>query len=119
MKHLYRIFKSKNFLSIDELLCLCMQLDKLFREKFVDLISQTAVVLLRKEIIFNYGQMTQRELNTHKTMSVAMDCIDLIMYTYEPDYNEACLHFNNSMDQNFQNLTILSGTYLIYYYYYY
>lgn len=94
MAYLYRSLKIKEsnnqILSIDELLVKCMALEQSLREKSLRSISQTAAVLLKKEIIFGYEQMTPRELNAHKSMYVAMDCIDLLMDTYEPDYEEAC-----------------------------
>lgn len=94
MAYLYRSLQIKDNnnqnMSIDELLVQCMALEQSFREKSLRSISQTAAVLLKKEIILGHEQMTPRELNAHKSMYVAMDCVDLIMDTYEPDYNEAC-----------------------------
>lgn len=90
MMCLYRVLQTDKRFSIDELLWRCMQLEQSFRELFVDLISHTAVALLKKKVVFGHSQTTLYELNAHKTMYIALDCIDLIINTYEPDYDKAC-----------------------------
>lgn len=111
MNYLYRAMQSKKSLSIDELLCQCMQLEESFRENYLNLISRTAVTLLKKEVVPNHDKMTNRELNAHKTVLVAMDCIDLLLSTYEPDYDEACQKINSYlMNPNLQNTTNSSGS---------
>lgn len=99
MKYLYRKLQTDRPLSIDALFYRCMQLEQSFREKFLSLISQTAVTLLKKEIIFEHDQMTQRELNASKVMYIAIDCIDLIMNTYELDFDEVCKETNKDIKQ--------------------
>lgn len=88
MKYIYRLLKTENHFSIEECLCQCMRLEQSFREKFLDIISHTAVILLKKEFILKCGKITQYQLNAYKTMYITMDNIDLIMHTYEPDYDE-------------------------------
>lgn len=105
MKQLYNILQTKATISIDELFYQCMRLEQSFREKYFDLISQTAVILLKREMIFEYDHLikqSQHELHAHKTMYVAMDSIDLLMHTYEPDYNEVCHDYlkKNLIDPN-------------------
>lgn len=90
MKYLYHTLQTEDTKDIEELLYQCMQLKQSLKEKCLDLISQTAVTLLKKEIFFEHSQMTQHELNAHKTMYITMDCIDLILSTYEPDHYEVC-----------------------------
>lgn len=101
MKQLYRILNTENPLSIEECLRQCMELEQSFREKFLDLISHTAVILLKKEFILKCDGNTQHELNAYKTMYITMDNIDLILHTYEPDYDEVEQELNkNSTDLN-------------------
>lgn len=93
MKQLYNILQTEEAITIDELFYQCMRLEHSFREKYLDLISQTAVILLKREMIFEQDHMnkqSQYELHAHKTIYVALDNIDLLMNTYEPDYNEVC-----------------------------
>lgn len=99
MKYLYRILQTDKPLSIDALFYRCMQLEQSFRETFLSSISQTAVTLLKKEIIPEHDQMTRRELNASKVMYIAIDCIDLIMNTYEPDFDEVCKETNKNLKE--------------------
>jgi len=100
MKYLYHVLQTENPKSIEELLRQCMRLKQSLKEKCLDLVSQTAVTLLKKEIFFEHSQMTQHELNAHKTMYIAMDCIDLIMSTYEPDHYEVCQELYKNVGEN-------------------
>lgn len=101
MKHLYCMLKTENYLSIEECLCHCMGLEESFREKFLDIISHTAVVLLKREFILKRSDITQYELNAYKTIYITMDNIDLILHTYESDYDEVEQESNNNlMDLN-------------------
>jgi len=84
-------------LSVEELLYQCMRLEQSFREKFLDVISQTAVTLLKETVIFESGRTNQHELNAFKTMYVAMDCIDLTLNAYEPDYDEVLQELNTKL----------------------
>lgn len=88
MNYLYRVTQTEKPLSIDELFSQCMRLEKSFREKYLDVISRTAVTLLNKDILPENDRMNQHELHAYKTMYVAVDCIDLLLSTYEPDFNE-------------------------------
>lgn len=110
MKCLYRILQTDRPLDIDALLYQCMQLEQSVREAFLNVISQTAITLLKKEIIFEHDQMTQREMNASKVMYIAIDCIDLIMNTFEPDFDEVCKEsIKNHKEQNQLKLTKNSG----------
>ncbi|XP_025202638.1 uncharacterized protein LOC112599790 [Melanaphis sacchari] len=100
MKYLYHILQTENSKSIEELLNQCMQLKQSLKEKYLDIISQTAVILLKKEIIFEHNQMNQHELNAHKIMYITMNCIDLIMNTYEFDHNEVCQELYKNSGEN-------------------
>jgi hypothetical protein len=97
MNRLYRMLETENHLSIDECLCHCMGLEESFREKFLDIINHTAVILLKREFILERGEITQYELNAYKTMYITMDNVDLILHTYEPDYNEVEQESNNNL----------------------
>jgi len=100
MKHLYHILQSEDTKGIEGLLYQCMQLKQSLKEKCLDLISHTAVTLLKKDIFFEHSQMTQHELNAHKTMYITMDCIDLILSTYKPDHYEVCQELYNDFGEN-------------------
>lgn len=113
MNYLYHILKMEKPFGIDELLYQCMLLEQSFREKYLDLISQTAVTLLKRELFFEHDQMTQRELNASKTMYMAIDCIDLIMSTYEPDFDEVCKELNENEEQRQYMLMTNSGSIII------
>lgn len=111
MKYLYHVLQTDRPLSIDALFHQCMRLEQSFREKYLDIISQTAVTLLKKEIIPEHDQMTQRELNACKFMYAAIDCIDLIMNTCEPDFDEVCKETNQHIiEKNRLKLMKNSGT---------
>lgn len=97
MKYLYRKLQVEKPLSIDELSSQCMQLEQSVRDEFLDLIGQTAVTLLKKEVITGHNGMTRRKLFANKTMFVALDFIDLILNTYESDYDEACLQLEQNV----------------------
>ncbi|XP_026807747.1 uncharacterized protein LOC113550231 [Rhopalosiphum maidis] len=90
MTYLYHTLQTENSKSIEELLYQCMRLKESLKEKCLNLISQTAVTLLKKEIVFEHSQMNHHELNAHKIMYITMDCIDLIISTYEFDHDEVC-----------------------------
>jgi len=108
MNYLYRITRTEKRLSVDELLCQCMRLEQSFREKFLDVISRTAVTLLKVNAVFGSGRTNPHELNALKTMYVAIDCIDLTMNAYEPDYDEV-IHELNTESTN-KNLPKSSST---------
>ncbi|XP_029342358.1 MYCBP-associated protein-like [Acyrthosiphon pisum] len=112
MKYLYHILQTEDTKDIEELLNQCMQLKQSLKEKCLDLISQTAVTLLKKEIFFEHSQMSQHELNAHKTMYITMDCIDLILSTYEPDHYEVCQELYSKFGENKLKSVKFSG-YLI------
>jgi len=112
MKYLYHILQTEGTKDIEELLYQSMQLKQSLKEKCLDLISQTAVTLLKQDIFFEPSQMTQHELNTHKTMYITMDCIDLIMNTYEPDHYEVCQELCSIFDEHKPKTMKYSG-YLI------
>ncbi|XP_015364671.1 PREDICTED: uncharacterized protein LOC107162332 [Diuraphis noxia] len=100
MEYLNHVLQTENTKSIEELLCQCMLLKESLKEKYLDLISQTAVTLLKNEIFFERSLITQHELNAHKTMYITMDCIDLIMSTYEPDHYEVCQELYKNFSEN-------------------
>lgn len=105
MKHLYHILQTENPKSIEELLDQCIRLKESYKEKYLDLISQTAVTLLKKEMFNDYDLMTQYELNAHKTMYITMDCIDLILNTYKSDHDEVCQELNkNSVEDQLKSV---------------
>lgn len=115
MNYLYILLHKDKLLSIEELLYQCMRLEQKCKEKYLNLISQTSVILLKNENIFEYEQMSRHELNAHKTMYIALDCIDLLMNTYEPDYDEACQKLkNNLMSQHLLNLVSSPGDFFTY-----
>lgn len=95
--------KERPAATVDDLLDQCVRLERSRREHMLDVISQTAVALLYEDVI-SLGSMTPRQLNAHKSMYVAMDCIDLLLYTFEPDYDdEVDRHWNNRQsDLNMQ-----------------
>lgn len=111
MKYLNHVLQTENPKSIEELLCQCIRLKQSLKEKYLDLISQTAVTLLKNEIFFEHSQMTQHELNAHKTMYITMDCIDLIVSTYEPDYYEVCQELCKNFGENKPKSVKYSGRY--------
>lgn len=90
MKDLYRVTRTEKPLDINELLSQCMRLERSFREKFLNAISRTAVTLVNENIFYESGGHVNRyELkNAYKTMYVAIDCIDLMLNAYKPDYDE-------------------------------
>lgn len=94
--------------TIDDLLDQCVQLERSRREHMLDVISQTAAVLLYEDVV-SLGSMTPRQLNAHKSMYVAMDCIDLLLYTFEPDFDdEVDRRRNNRQSDSSMRLSALS-----------
>jgi len=100
MKYLNHILQTENPKSIDELFYQCMQLKQSLKEKCLNSISQTAVSLLKNEMFFEHNQMTKHELNAHKTLYITMDCIDLIVNTYESDFYEVCKELHKNTREN-------------------
>lgn len=76
--------------SVEDLLRQCAQLERSRGERLTDAVARTAVTLLQDDAVPGHERMTGRELNAHKSVLVAVDCVDLLLATYEADFSEAC-----------------------------